>query len=128
MELAATLLDNPLAKPAAAQLRRGAQDDAALPAPRLRSGGPGQKPTFDLRAAAEQFVATALLTPLMAQVRDDPFKSEMFHGGFTEDAFMRQFDQIIADRLSKRMSLPIVESIYNELARHAPEPEVDVHG
>src|SRR5690606_5225002 len=82
----------------------------------------------DLRGAAEDFVATALLMPLMEQVRDDPFKSDLFHGGFTEDAFLRQFDQIIADRLSKRMSLPIVDSIYRQFERAAGLPEVDLHG
>src|SRR5690606_32577845 len=89
---------------------------------------------LDLRGAAEEFVATSLLMPMMTQMRDDPFKSELFHGGFGEDAFLQQFDQLIADRMSTRMSMPIVDAIYQQFAkptdgiRGLPGEGVDVHG
>lgn len=83
--------------------------------------------TMDLREAAEQFVSTALINPLLAEAQDDPFKSDLFHGGFAEDAFMQQFNQIIADRMSQRMGLPIVDAIYRDLSG-VQGRAVDTHG
>lgn len=129
MTSAATDMLNTLATPATAQLWRG---QGAAPAPQPRSDGLFED---DLRQAAEQFVSTSLLTPLLAASRQDPFRSELFHGGFGEDAFMQQLDQILADRMSQRMSMPLVDAIYNKLNTNGSAPAtplpgagVDLHG
>lgn len=56
--------------------------------------------------AARQFVSTALVMPLLKQMRSSVFKSDYFHGGKGEDAFGPQLDQVLADRITQRMSTP----------------------
>lgn len=119
-----------LAQPAESVLWSDPSDGFSLRIDSLQRARDQKERETDVRQMAEQFVATSLIGPLMVQVRDDPFKSDLFHGGFTEDAFMRQFDEIIADRMSKRMSMPIVDAIYKQFAgpTGTQQPEVDVHG
>ncbi len=89
-----------------------------------------------LRQAAEQFVATSLIGPLMSELQKDPFRSELFHGGFGEKVFNQQLTTMLADRIAQRTSLPIVESIYQQFAgeAHGLNPwasaggKVDVNG
>lgn len=74
-------------------------------------------PSRPAREAAEQLVATALINPLLAQMRNDPFRSEFFHGGFAEDAFGSQLDTILADRVTRGSNLPIVDALERYLTR-----------
>jgi len=78
----------------------------------------------EARRAAEQFVATSLLFPLLEQMQNDPFKTDLFHGGFGEDAFMQQWNQVIADRIVQSADLPIVREVENRLTRS----KVNVYG
>ena len=86
----------------------------------------------ELREAAEQFVASALMLPLLAQVREDPFRSELFHGGSAEDAFQSQLDTILADRITRGSNLPlvdvIVEHVLNRYGQSPAKAGVDTHG
>lgn len=54
-----------------------------------------------------KFIATALIYPMLEQISDSPFKTEMFDGGFTEHAFRSRLNTIFADEIgtSTRMSL-----------------------
>jgi hypothetical protein len=70
---------------------------------------PLARASAEARQAAEQFVATAFVMPMLAAMRDDPFKSELFHGGFTEDAFGQQLDTQLADQIVRRMSQPVAD-------------------
>jgi len=86
-----------------------------------------------VREAAEQFVSSTFVMPIMSQAREDPFKSELFHGGFAEDAFGQQLDTILADRITKGANLPIVDMIEKQImraytAREQGEARVDLHG
>jgi len=56
---------------------------------------------------AEVFVANSLIMPLLKQARNDPFKSDLFHGGFTEDAFGGQLDMRMAQRLASAEHMPL---------------------
>lgn len=76
--------------------------------------------------AAQSLVATTLIQPILSQIRDDPFRSALFHGGTAEDAFGAQLDTILADRITQASNFPIVDSIYNRT--FAPRSEVDTHG
>lgn len=67
--------------------------------------------------AARQLVATTLVLPLMKQMRSDPFKKSMFHGGAAEDAFNSQLDTVLADRITTRANFPIVASVQSWLTR-----------
>lgn len=86
------------------------------------------------REAAQQLVSTALITPLLAELRDTTFQSELFHGGFAENAFRQQMDQIIGDRIVKNMdeqgNFPLVDKIYRSMMQSmqpAPTPKVNEH-
>ena len=84
------------------------------------------------REAAEQYVATALVQPFLKQLNDSVFKSDLFHGGFAEDAFQQQLSQIIADRLVKASDFSLVDTIYDRVMNAANQTpaagKVDVNG
>jgi len=65
-----------------------------------------------VRTAAEQLVASTLVLPLLAQMQDDPFRTDLFHGGSAEDMFAAQLNTHLADRIVAKANLPIVEQIY----------------
>lgn len=74
------------------------------------------KPVDDeAHEAARSLVSITLIGPLLAQARQDPFGSELFHGGFAEEAFGAQLDSILAERITQRSRLPIVESVYERM-------------
>lgn len=68
-----------------------------------------------VRETVEQFVASAFLTPLLNEVRDQPLDSDLFHGGFAEDSFRQQLDTILADRMVAGGNFPLVDSIYQRV-------------
>jgi hypothetical protein len=61
----------------------------------------------NITTLAEKVVAGHLLLPLLKQVRNDPMKSDLFHGGFAEDVFGAELDQKTADRLAAAEHMPI---------------------
>lgn len=66
------------------------------------------------REAAQELVSIALLLPLLKQARQDPFRSELFHGGQGEETFGAQLDEQLADRMSRSMSLPLTDAVYRQ--------------
>lgn len=87
----------------------------------------------DLRKAAEQLVATTFIQPMLAKMREDPFKSDLFHGGRTEEIFGEQLDTILSERIVSRSNFSIVDAVYNSIAKKGNLPEVmaqgvDTHG
>lgn len=83
----------------------------------------------EARQAAEQLVATTLVQPLLQQMRNDPFKSDLMHGGFAEDAFGAQLDTQLADRIVRRANWPIVQRLVDTVMQRlqpvaAPRLEV----
>lgn len=82
-----------------------------------------------IREAAQQLVATAFITPMLEQLRNDPFKSDLFHGGFAEDAFGQQLDTILADRISQKMGGPIADAVYRSMRQKIDAAQgVNAHG
>jgi len=71
----------------------------------------------ELREAAQQMVASAFILPLLQQVRDDPFKSDLFHGGKSEDLFGQQLDTILADRIVDASRLGVADAIVDRMSR-----------
>ncbi|MEM6392195.1 MAG: hypothetical protein AAF797_05440 [Planctomycetota bacterium] len=71
----------------------------------------------ELREAAEQLVSNALVKEVFAIARRDPLKSDLFNGGFTEDAFGAQLDQLLADRIVQSTNFPIVDRIHQSFQR-----------
>jgi len=66
---------------------------------------------------AQELVAITLFQPIFAQMRDDPFRSDMFHGGQVEDAFGPQLDAILSERIAQSTNFPIVEAIHRRMIR-----------
>ena len=75
------------------------------------------------RKAAEQFVASAFMLPMLEQMRNDPLRSDLFHSGFAEEAFQSQFDTILADRITSGSSFPLVDSILDYVLRNQRKPQ-----
>jgi len=68
----------------------------------------------ELRKRAEQLVSQTFFGTLLKQMRDSPFKSEMFSGGRGGQAFNQLFDQQIADRISKDAGGKLVDSLIRQ--------------
>ncbi len=93
------------------------------------SGGSGEKDRA--REAAEQLVATTLVSPLLAELRTQPLDAKLFHGGFAEDAFRQQLDTALADEIVKSSRFPLVDRIQAQITRRAElqrGERVNVHG
>lgn len=86
-----------------------------------------------LKTAAEQLLAMAFYQPLLKQAREVPFKSELFHGGFGEQAFGAQWDQAIAERLARRDMSGLKQRLVEQMGgrmnvRHDQSVRIDRHG
>lgn len=98
------------------------QDTAAQHGPRKRA-----------RDAASQLVATALVQPVLAELRSSPFKSELFHGGRGEEVFGQQLDTLLAERIAGSPGFAASDAVARQLsggegARATRETGVNTHG
>lgn len=75
----------------------------------------------ELRTAAQQLVATTLIQPMLAKMREDPFKSDLFHGGRAEEIFGQQLDVIYSERIVSRADFSVVDAVYNNMAQRAAQ-------
>lgn len=69
------------------------------------------------RASAEQFVASALLLPLLAEARGGALKSDLFGGGFAHDAIAQQLETHLADAVVRGANFPVVDRIVADALR-----------
>ena len=101
------------------------------------AGATGRSQAFGqtLRGAAEQLVATAFIQPLFQHMRDDPFRSDRFHGGAGEKAFAPLLHTELADRVASAPGWPLVDSIVRSLtpgerapADAQPRNRIDTRG
>ena len=86
---------------------------------RDKSSAPDPSGKDAAREAAEKLVATTLVVPLLAELREQPLDAKLFDGGFAEDAFRQQLDTALADEIVKSTQFPIVDRIYRDITRHA---------
>ena len=63
------------------------------------------------KQAAGDLVATSFIKPMLAQMRDDPLRSDLFHGGSAEDMFAEHLETELAQRISQRLSLSLTDAI-----------------
>lgn len=80
---------------------------------RIDLGGKTQQE--QIAQLTNQFVSVAFIQPMMAQLRDSPFKTEMFSGGSAGDMFQQQVDTILSDRISQRANFPIARVMYERI-------------
>ncbi len=94
--------------------------------------GLSEEESQTIRTAAEQLVATTFINPMLAKMRDDPFKSDLFHGGRGEEVFGQQLDTMYSDRIVSSTDFAIVDAVYDRIAssaakNHRQESKVDTH-
>ena len=68
-----------------------------------------------LRKQAEIFVASAFFGTLLKQMRESPFKSELFSGGRGGQAFGSLYDQQMAERMSRGAGSKLVNAIVRKI-------------
>lgn len=94
-------------------------------------GGASDEQKAQILKAAEQLVASALVLPMLAQTRESSLKSEMFHGGFLEDAFGAQLDTHLADRMVAKSNFAVVDAIYQKMItatrNNTASKELNIH-
>ncbi len=62
-----------------------------------------------------ELVASTFIKPMLAEMRNSPFKNEMFHGGQGEEIFGAQMDTIVSDRVTNSENNKIVNNIYKRV-------------
>lgn len=91
------------------------------------SSGAADLKNEEIREAADQLVATAFILPLLEQARNDPFKSDMFHGGKAEEVFGQQLDVIFADNITKSANFGITDALVRRFQPSLPSAETQVN-
>ena len=88
-----------------------------------RTDAPGAMQSFDqllasksersdpARESAQKLVGMALFLPLLKQMQNSPFKTDVFHGGRGEEVFTQQLHMTLADRLGQRMGGQLVDAV-----------------
>lgn len=76
-----------------------------------RSTGAGK----DLRREAEIFVSQAFFGTLLKQMRESPFRSDLFEGGRGGQAFGSLYDQHLAERMARGAGTKLVNTIVRKL-------------
>ena len=69
----------------------------------------------DAHAEAQRFVSQAFFATILKQMRNSPFKSELFSGGRAGDAYGSLYDQQLADRMARGVGNKLVNSIVRKL-------------
>jgi hypothetical protein len=86
---------------------------------------------------ARQLVSMILVQPILDQAQNDPMRVEMFHGGQAERIFQQRMDQVLAQRITEKSRMPIVDATYRSImkwdtrrqAQSAPATKgTDLHG
>jgi Rod binding domain-containing protein len=104
----------PMAVSPAAQ--RAPQEFASLAA-LAREDDP--QPQQDLVLVAQRLVSHTFFGALLKQMRQSPFRSEMFSGGRGGEAFSSLYDQHLADRMARGAGSKLVNSIVRRHQRAA---------
>jgi hypothetical protein len=69
----------------------------------------------DARKEAQTFVSQAFFGTLLKQMRNSPFKSEIFSGGRGGEAFGSLYDQQLAERMANGVGSKLVDSIVRKI-------------
>jgi len=83
---------------------------------------PGVRPNHspekdELTKQAEKWVSQTFFGTMLKQMRDSPFKSDLFSGGRGGEAFSQMFDQTLSDRMARGAGGKMVKSIVRALER-----------
>jgi Rod binding domain-containing protein len=88
---------------------------------------PGETPEAKARRAAEQFVSTALIQPILKQLRESSSAAPPFAPTQGEKQFQGLIDTELAQRMVRASNFPIVDRIAEQLsARIKPAQSLEV--
>lgn len=73
----------------------------------------------ELRTQTQKWVGQAFFGTMLKQMRDSPFKSDLFSGGRGGEAFTSMLDQHLAERMSRGAGRSLVDSIVSRLSRQS---------
>ena len=68
-----------------------------------------------LMRVAKDLVGLTMIYPVLKIAQNDPFKSELFHGGSAEETFQQQLNDRLAQRITDRVDMPLLQAIYRKL-------------
>ena len=68
-----------------------------------------------IRESAEKLVASAFVLPMLQQLRESPFETEMFAPGQGEKLFRQRLDTMLADRIAGSPGFPLVDTLVDRL-------------
>ncbi len=91
--------------------------DARTPTPEAHVAAPNRHK--QLVHAAQQLVSQTFYGQLLKQMRQSPFKSELFDGGRGGQMFSAMLDQTLADRMAKGEGNKLVRSIVRHIEKGA---------
>jgi len=94
--------------------------DRALRRAQGADGPPGPA-AGQVREAAEQLVASALVLPLLSAVREQPLDANLFDGGQAEKIFGQRLDTILADRVVKSARFGVTDAVIRSM-QHRADP------
>jgi Rod binding domain-containing protein len=86
---------------------------------------PAERAKAEARATAEEFVAVALVQPLLAQLRESNNAWGPFAPGAHEKQFGAMLDAEYASRIARASGYGLVDRLSNDLLKHVPTLEVD---
>ena len=81
----------------------------------LRGAKPQLSEHDQLKKQAETLVAQTFFGTLLKQMRESPFKSEMFSGGRGEQAFGPMYDQVLSQRMAHGAGSKLVNALVRKL-------------
>jgi Rod binding domain-containing protein len=82
-------------------------------------GGKSMMPAAEHHAAlvkqTQKWVSQTFFGTMLKQMRNSPFKSELFSGGRGGEAFNEMFDQLLADHLGKGSGKKLVDALVRRM-------------
>jgi flagellar protein FlgJ len=79
----------------------------------LRSGSKQPKASPELKAAFEDFVGQTFFGQMLSSMRSTLDKPAYFDGGYAEEVFQSQLDQVLAEKLSERTAERFAEPMFD---------------
>jgi Rod binding domain-containing protein len=76
---------------------------------------PGAKHHAELVKQAQKWVSQTFFGSMLKEMRNSPFKSEMFSGGRGGEAFSEMFDQQLADHMGKGSGKKLVDALVHKM-------------
>src|SRR5262245_28078632 len=99
-----------------------AQDQRLFASILSRARQPGPSTADDVRAAAQDFVATALVQPVLKQLRESNQAAEPFKPNAAERSFRTMLDNALAARITRSSNWPLVQRVVDQFQARAGQP------